>query len=154
MRVIRNEVRTHGVISRSRVLRWCASMLPVMAVAVALGSCSTKKNTAASRNYQAFITRYNVYFNGDEHYKETLHDMEASYEDDFTGPLLMHPAEAYAVPSAPQPSGSFTRSIEKAQKAIQLHSIKKRPRRTPGKSGDPEYRKWLNRGEYNPFLHR
>lgn len=153
MRVIRYEVRTHGVISRSRVLRWCASMLPVMAVAVALGSCSTKKNTAASRNYQAFITRYNVYFNGDEHYKETLHDMEASYEDDFTGPLLMHPAEAYAVPSAPQPSGSFTRSIEKAQKAIQLHSIKKRPRRTPGKSGDPEYRKWLNRGEYNPFLH-
>lgn len=152
MRVIR-EVRTHGVISRSRVLRWCASLLPVMAVAVALGSCSTKKNTAASRNYQAFITRYNVYFNGDEHYKETLRDMETSYEDDFTGPLLLHPAEAYAVPSAPQPSGSFTRSIEKAQKAIQLHSIKKRPRRTPGKSGDPEYRKWLKREEYNPFLH-
>ncbi len=34
---------------------------------------------------------------------------------------------------APQPSGSFDRSIEKAQKAIQLHSIKKRPKRKGGR---------------------
>ena len=65
----------------------------------------------------------------------------------------MHPVEAYSNPKAPQPSGSFTRSIEKAQKAIQLHSIKKRPRRKPGHSNDPEYKKWLKRDEYNPFLH-
>ena len=124
-----------------------------VALAMALSACSPKKNTAATRNYQAFITRYNVYFNGDEHYKETLKEMEAAYEDDYTGPLLLHPAEAYGVPTAPQPSGSFTRSIEKAQKAIQLHSIKKRPKRKAGKGNDPEYKKWLKRDEYNPFLH-
>ncbi|MDE6390676.1 MAG: hypothetical protein K2L26_04575, partial [Duncaniella sp.] len=127
----------------------------VLAVAVAMAavSCSPKKNTAATRNYQAFITRYNVYFNGDQHYKETLKDMERDYEDDFTGLLLMHPAEAIGREGAPQPSGSFTRSIEKAQKAIQLHSIKKRPRRKPGKGNDPAYKAWLKRDEYNPFLH-
>lgn len=124
-----------------------------VALAMALCACTPKKNTAVSRNYQAFITRYNVYFNGDQHYKETLKEMESSYEDDYTGPYLLHPAEAYNIPTVPRPSGSFTRSIEKAQKAIQLHSIKKRPRRTPGKRYDPEYRKWLKRGEYNPFLH-
>lgn len=124
-----------------------------MALAMALVSCSPKKNTAATRNYQAFITRYNIYFNGDEHYKKTLKDMESSYEDDYTGPLLLHPAEAYGVPTAPQPTGSFTRSIEKAQKAIQLRSIKKRPKRKAGKGNDPEYKKWLKREEYNPFLH-
>lgn len=118
-----------------------------------LTGCSLKKNTAATRNYQAFITRYNVYFNGDEHYKETLRNMEGSYEDDFTRLIPMHPAEARANPNSPQPSGSFTRSIEKAQKAIQLRSIKKRPQRTPGKSRDPEYRQWLKREEYNPFIH-
>ena len=127
-------------------------MLAVV-LATALTACSPKKNTAATRNYQAFITRYNVYFNGDEHYKETLKEMESNYEDDYTGPMLMHPAEARGVESAPKPSGSFTRSIEKAQKAIQLHSIKKRPKRKSGKGNDPEYKQWLKRDEYNPFLH-
>lgn len=117
-------------------------------------ACSTKKNTAASRAYQAFTTRYNVYFNGDQHYKETLKEMEKSYEDDYSATLIfMHPAEAKANPKATQPTGDFTRSIEKAQKAIQLHSIKKRPRRKSGKGNDPKYRAWLKRDEYNPFLH-
>ena len=138
--------------SSIRWRRWLPAMM-VMALAVAVASCSTKKNTAASRNYQAFITRYNVYFNGDQHYKETLKEMERAYEDDYSRELFMHPAEAYSDPKAPQPSGSFTRSIEKAQKAIQLHSIKKRPKRKPGHSKDPEYKKWLKRDEYNPFLH-
>lgn len=125
----------------------------VLALIGGLTSCSTRKNTAASRNYQAFITRYNVYFNGDEHYKETLKEMEQNYEDDYNRLLLMHPAEAYLRPGFPQPSGSFDRSIEKAQKAIQLHSIKKPPRRKPGYSRDQEYQKWMKRGEYNPFIH-
>lgn len=124
-----------------------------IALAVAFQACSNKKNTAASRNYQAFITRYNVYFNGDEHFKETLKEMENAYEDDYSGRVFMHPAEAHGVEGATAPSGSFTRSIEKAQKAIQLHSIKKRPRRKPGKGNDPEYKRWLKRDEYNPFLH-
>lgn len=118
-----------------------------------LPGCSTKKNTAASRRYQAFITRYNVYYNGDAHFKETLKEMEQNYEDDYSQRLFLHPAEAWAHPKSPQPSGSFDRSIEKAQKAIQLHSIKKRPARKAGKSSTPEYKAWLKRGEYNPFLH-
>lgn len=139
----------------SRLLRLVARVVAVAVIALSAGlmSCSTRKNTAASRNYQAFITRYNVYFNGDEHFKETLKEMERSYEDDYTSMLLMHPAEAYGVDGAPQPTGSFTRSIEKAQKAIQLHSIKKPPRRRPGHARDVEYQKWMKRDEYNPFLH-
>ena len=129
-------------------------MAALGAVIIALSSCSPSKNTAASRKYQAFITRYNVYFNGDEHFNETLKEMEQNYEDDYTQQVFMHPAEAYSHPKSPQPAGSFDRSIEKAQKAIQLHSIKKRPRRKPGKAGsDPAYKAWLKRGEYNPFLH-
>ncbi|MCH5346296.1 MAG: tetratricopeptide repeat protein [Muribaculaceae bacterium] len=125
----------------------------ILVAAIGVSSCSTKKNTAAARRYQAFITRYNVYYNGDSHFKETLKDMEQNYEDDFSQRLFMHPAEAYSHPKSPQPSGSFDRSIEKAQKAIQLHSIKKRPARKQGKASTPEYKEWLKRGEYNPFLH-
>lgn len=118
-----------------------------------LTSCSTKKNTAATRNYQAFITRYNIHYNGDTHYKETLEEMESKYEDDYTRLLFTHPAEARAEDKVPQPTGDFTRSIEKAQKAIQLRSIKKKPARKAGKSSDPAYKAWMKRDEYNPFLH-
>lgn len=121
--------------------------------AVVLAACSPKKNTAASRKYQEFITRYNIYYNGDTHLKETLADMESKYEDDYSRPLFMHPVEAKTDPSAPQPSGDFNRSIEKAQKAIQLRSIKKKPAKKAGKNSDPKYKEWMKRDEYNPFLH-
>ncbi len=120
---------------------------------LALSSCSTKKNTAMSRFYQSFTTRYNVYYNGNEHYKETIKDMEKNYEDDYSALVFVHPAEAYNNSKAPQPQGDFTRSIEKAQKAIQLHSIKKRPKKKSGKARDPKYKEWMKREEYNPFLH-
>ncbi len=106
-----------------------------------------------SRFYQAFTTRYNVYYNGDEHYKETIKAMEKNYEDDYSSLVYLHPAEAYNNPKAPQPQGDFKRSIEKAQKAIQLHSIKKRPKKKSGKGKDPKYKEWMKREEYNPFLH-
>ena len=133
------------------------SRLYILVIAVTaamlLSGCSTRKNTAANRNYQAFITRYNIYYNGDEHYKSTLEAMERDYADDYSRLLPLHPADARRDPMSPQPSGDFTRSIEKAQKAIELRSIKRRPARKPGRSNDPAYREWLKREEYNPFLH-
>lgn len=132
----------------NRVVLWVFFMLVVL-----LPGCSLKKNTAATRNYTAFITRYNVYFNGDEHYKETMKSMERNYEDDYSQLLYLHPADARKNPQSPQPSGDFTRSIEKAQKAIQLRSIKKKPARKAGKASDPAYKAWMKREEYNPFLH-
>lgn len=133
-------------------LKVIAISLPLI-LTVAVTSCSPKKNNAATRNYQAFITRYNIYFNGDEHYKQTLKQMEDTYEDDFSRLIPLHPIDAKSDPASPQPAGSFDRSIEKAQKAIQLRSIKKKPRRKAGKGNDPEYKEWLKREEYNPFLH-
>lgn len=115
-----------------------------------LSSCSTKKNTAGSRNWQAFTTRYNVYYNGSEHYKEQLKSMESEYEDDYTRLVLMHPAEAKGNTKLPQPKGDFKRTIEKMQKAIQLHSIKKKPKKKGNSVKDKEFRK---RDEFNPFLH-
>ena len=130
------------------------SLVIVVIAAAFMSSCSSKKNTAARRQYTAFITRYNVYYNGDTHFKETLDDMENKYEDDYSSRLLfMHPVEANGDATAPQPTGDFTRSIEKAQKAIQLRSIKQRPARKPGKSRDEAYKAWMKRDEYNPFLH-
>lgn len=136
---------------RATKLWW---LLVAVAIAVcAMSSCSPKKNNAATRKYQAFITRYNIYYNGDTHYKETIKEMEDAYQDDYSSLLPIHPAVSRANPKAPQPSGNFDRSIEKAQKAIQLRSIKKKPKKQAGKSSDPAYKAWMKREEYNPFLH-
>lgn len=135
-----------------RVNRKYIFLLPVLVIACSLFSCSTKKNTASSRFWQAFNTRYNVYYNGETHYNEQIHELETKYEDNYSQLLFIHPAEAYANPKATQPSTNFDRTIEKMQKAIQLHSIKKRPRKKSGKQSK-EYKEWLKREEYNPFMH-
>lgn len=76
--------------------------------------------------------------------------MEDKYEDDYTRTLLVHPVEARGDKKLPQPSGDFKRTIEKMQKAIQLHSIKKKPLKRSNSAKDKAFRA---REEYNPFLH-
>lgn len=127
-------------------------LLAAFVLAGIAASCSPRKNTAATRRYQAFITKYNIYYNGDTHYKETLKNMETNYEDDYSQLVFMHPIEAKSTTSAPQPQGDFTRSIEKGQKAIQLRSIRKRPAKKGGRL-TAEQKAWYKRDEYNPFLH-
>ena len=118
-----------------------------------LGSCSTKKNTAATRQWRAFTTRYNIYFNGSEAYKEALAAMENNYEDDYSSRLLMHPVAALAEKDEVADNAGFDRAIEKSQKAIKLRSITKRPAKNPRKASDPDYKAFLKRTEFNPFLH-
>ena len=138
----------------TRMRTWAALCLCAIIALGALTGCNArKKNTAAARQYTAFITRYNIHYNGDKHYRETLADMERDYEDDYSQLLYQHPAEARQNPKAPQPQGDFTRSIEKAQKSIQLRSITRKPPKKPGRRNDPKYQEWMKREEYNPFLH-
>ncbi len=115
-----------------------------------IAGCSLQRNTATTRQWQAFNTRFNVYFNGAEHYEEQCRSMEDNYNDDFTRLLPVHPAEARADEQLPQPTGDFTRTIEKMQKAIQLRSITRRPPRGDGSKEDREFRR---REEFNPFIH-
>ena len=91
--------------------RFLAAAVAFVALAAVFAGCSPKKNNAATRNYQAFITRYNIYYNGDTHYKETLKEMESAYEDDYSRLMFIHPAAAKSDELAPQPSGNFYRSI-------------------------------------------
>lgn len=127
-------------------------ILSASAIMVGLTSCSLKKNTAASRNYHAFITRYNVLYNGESRYNETVRQMTESFEDDYSRPIPPHPADAYGIENISRPSGNFSYPIEKAQKAIGLHSITRRPRGKAGHRRDPVYRAWMSRKEYNPVI--
>ena len=53
-------------------------LLPLVAV---VAGCSTSHNTAVSRSYQALVTKYNVYFNGNEAYKKGYEAQEKAKQD-------------------------------------------------------------------------
>lgn len=117
---------------------------------IILAGCSVKKNTAGSRFYHSFTTRYNVYFNGNEAYKQGTQAIESGNKDNYLEMIPLYSIENKKTIGLG--SSEFDRAIEKSQKAIKLHSIKKKPVRKPGKKSEKQKR-WLSQKEYNPFLH-
>ena len=59
-----------------------------------LWSCSTKKNTKASRFYHAFTTRYNIYFNGKQAFDEALKSQQDGYKENYSDRIYMYPISA------------------------------------------------------------
>ncbi|MDL2212812.1 tetratricopeptide repeat protein [Bacteroides sp. OttesenSCG-928-E20] len=123
----------------------------IILLTVIVSGCSTKKNTAGTRFYHSLTTRYNVYFNGNEAYKEGLLAMEQQNKDNYLELIPLYPIGNTSTVGAG--SSNFERAIEKSQKAIRQHSIKRKPTRRPGRQYTAEYKEWLSRKEFNPFLH-
>lgn len=138
--------------NRTKKHTYPLTLLLLLAAAL-LPACTTTKNTGWTRFYQSLTTRYNVYFNAEQNYIEQLKLQQDKYEDNFTDLLYVLPAEAYGDPKDPQPQGSFDRTIEKCELAIQKHSIKSKPKRKQGQRNDPKYKEFMRREEYNPFIH-
>ena len=124
----------------------------MVVVLMLLAACgSTKVNTAQSRFYQAFVTRFNTYHNGHEAYKEGLASQERSHKDNYMEIIPLFPVSKEGTRSAG--GGSFDKAIEKSQKAIKLHSIKTKPKKKAGRELTEEDKRWYAKKEYNPFLH-
>ena len=122
-----------------------------ISVVLLLWSCSTKKNTKASRFYHAFNSRYNIYYNGKTSFDESLLSMQTGYKESFSEMIHMYPISAQPKDKK-ETGGSFDRAIEKGNKAIKLHSIKAKPVKKPGWRNDPKQRAFQEQEEYNPFL--
>lgn len=132
-----------------RFKRYNFFFLAVAALLLTAG-CATNKNTARSRWWQSFNTRYNVYYNGAQSYIEGSLEREAGNHDNFTEMLPMYTVANKS--NRELGKADFARSIEKARKAIRLHSIKRRPEWTKSRRKTARDIEWLNRKEYNPFL--
>ncbi len=116
-----------------------------------LFSCSTKKNTRASRFYHSLTSRYNIYFNGKTSFDEALNSMQNGYKENYSEMIHMYPISA-SPKDKKETGGAFDRAIEKGNKAIKLHSIKAKPAKKPGWRNDPKQRAFQEQEEYNPFL--
>lgn len=120
-------------------------------IVLLLWSCSTKKNTKATRFYHAINTRYNIYYNGKTSFDEALLSMQNGYKESYSDMIYMFPISAQ--PKDKQtPGGPFDRAIEKGNKGIKLHSIKTKPAKKAGWRNNPKQRALQEQEEYNPFL--
>lgn len=117
---------------------------------LALMGCSTKKNTSQSRWWHSFNARYNTYYNGAQAYIDASLEKEQGNKDNFTEMLPLYTVGNKA--SRELGKSNYDRAIEKAQKAIAKHSIKKRPEWNKSRRKTERDIEWLSRREYNPFL--
>lgn len=120
------------------------------AVLLAATGCSTQKNTAKTRWWHSFKARYNTYYNGTLAYIDGSLEKENGNKDNFTEMLPLYTIGNKQ--SREIGKGNFEKAIEKCQKTIKLHSIKKRPVWDKKRRKTEKDIEWLSRREYNPFL--
>lgn len=134
---------------RLHKMRHIIPLLLLVCIGLTMG-CSTQKNTAKSRWWHSFNARYNTYYNGTLAYIDGSEEKEKGNKDNFTEILPLYTVGNKK--SRELGKGNFDKAIEKSQKAIKLHSIKKRPEWTKKRRKTEKDLEWLNRKEYNPML--
>ena len=122
----------------------------LLALIVLTAACSSQKNTAKSRWWHSFNTRYNTYYNGSVAYIDGSLEKENANKDNFTEIIPLYTVGNKQ--NRETGKGNFDKAIEKCQKAIKLHSIKRRPEWNKKRRKTEKDIEWLSRKEYNPFL--
>ena len=116
-------------------------------MAATMLSCSTQKNTWATRSFHQMKTRYNIHYNGEIAYQEGLQTIRESHFDNYSALLPLYPVSDHE--AAQSATSYMDRTIEKCRKCIKLHSIKARPKINQKKRKDPKYKAWLEQEEFN-----
>ena len=121
---------------------WCLALLT-------LASCSTQKNTWASRSFHQTKTKFNIHYNGQIAFGEGLEAISEAHEDDYSAILPLYPVSDHEAAEAA--TSHMDRTIEKCRKCIKLHSIKARPKKInhQKRRSDPKYKAWLEQEEFN-----
>ena len=122
----------------------------VLAFAMTIAGCSTQKNTAKSRWWHAFNARYNTYYNGTVAYIEGSLEKENGNKDNYSEMIPYYTVGNKN--SRELGKSNYDRAIEKCEKAIHQHSIKRRPVWDKKRRKTAKDLEWLHRREYNPFL--
>ena len=124
------------------------SRLIILGLAVtSLSSCSTQKNTWATRSFHQTKVKYNILYNGNIAYEEGLKAIRDANKDDYSHILSLYPVSNHQAAQAA--TSQMDKTIEKCRKCIKLHSIKTKPKRNPKKANDPKYKLWLQSEEFN-----
>lgn len=115
-----------------------------------LSGCSVEKNTGTTRFYQGLTSRYNIYFNGYESFKEGLAKINRNYRDDFSELLRVF---EFSDPSTVSLcSQDMERAIQKASKLISLKSITAKPEFRNKRNLSEAEKSLLEKKEFNEWV--
>jgi len=93
-------------------------------------ACSTKKNTLVNRSYHNLTAKYNIFFNGNQSYKEAIRKIETNWRDDYSAIL---PLTKYGNKDLNKSvDNEMDVTIKKSTKLIKTHSITAKPKKSPG----------------------
>ena len=120
---------------------------------LSLSNCASRKNnTKQTRMYHSFSAKYNTFHNGKTAFITGHLAQVNNHVDNYLQPipLLINSNKN----SQSLGSANFNVAIEKAQKAIKNHSIKKKPKRNPGQKLSEKEKLFYSQKEFNPFMHK
>ena len=123
----------------------------IIAMLVLLVSCSVKKNTPATRAYHALTAHYNTLYNGQVAYLEGFEAQSKGHKDNFNEVLPMYICMNKT--TANMGKSNFETAITKSEKAIKVHSIKKRPIIKGNSKRTEKEKAFLARKEFNPYMY-
>ena len=123
----------------------------IIVMLVLLVSCSVKKNTPATRAYHALTAHYNTLYNGQVAYLEGFEAQSKGHQDNFNEILPMYICTNRATASLGK--SNYETAITKCEKAIKVHSIKKRPILKGNQKRTEKEKAFLARKEFNPYMY-
>lgn len=103
-----------------------------------------------TRFYHSLTAHYNIMYNGEVAFEKGMDAQTEGHKDDYNSLLPMYISTNKA--TANMGKGSYATAIEKCEKAIKLHSIKKKPEQKVGKKRTQAEKDYLARKEFNPYL--
>ena len=123
-------------------VKYTKKIVLILSVFAILYSCSTKKDTVISRNWQSLNTKFNVLFNGKESFSKGIEAINSDYKDDWFKQLPLEPIKfeekkltlsknnsgmgfGFNSPKKEEEKATtpFGMAEEKAVKAIQKHGM-------------------------------
>ena len=124
----------------------------VLTLPFLLTFCSTKKNTLVTRTFHNTTAKYNVYYNGNESFKQGVKKATETHKDNYNNILqVFNDVDSKTNRTS---ISNYNKAIEKASKAIRKHSITVKPKKKKSKGivyikdndffNKKEYCKWID----------
>jgi tetratricopeptide (TPR) repeat protein len=115
-----------------------------------LTDCSVERNTGTTRFYHGLTSRFNIYFNGYESFKEGIIKISKGYRDDFSEMLRVFESSDPSTVSLC--SSNMETAIQKASKLISLKSITAKPEFSAEKELSENEKALLEQKEFNEWV--